>query len=307
MSKHKDNRWSNYALRIIINTVSHPFEYAKVLIQIGYEPIPPKATKTLFGKHALKLPNIFEYVKHIKSVDGFVGCYNGLAPKVCGNLMSAIATQRLTDYFQPPVEQEDLDEEPTDEQQRKNFIRALKCEVMTHSVAIVVSQPFHVITVRMMAQFIGKETKYAGIFSSVQEIYRENGLLGFFSGLIPRLIGDILSVLLASGLTYIINRYVIDEKELKVYTSPTMTFLSTTITYPFQVISNCMAVTDSGLTAGSPPYMPHYKNWIDCWGDLSNRNQLKRGSSLLVRYYVGPSIIIGGQPVPFTTNNDKLM
>lgn len=306
MSKHKDNRWSNYALRIIINTVSHPFEYAKVLIQIGYEPIPPKATKTLFGKPALKLPNIFEYVKHIKSVDGFVGCYNGLAPKVCGNLMSAIATQRLTDYLQPPNELEDLDEDTTDEQQKKNFVRAVKCEIMTHTVAIVVSQPFHVITVRMMAQFIGKETRYAGIFSSVREIYRENGLLGFFSGLIPRLLGDILSVLLASGLTYIVNRYIIEEKELKVYTSPTMTFLSTTITYPFQVISNCMAVTNSGLTAGSPSYMPHYKNWIDCWADLSNRNQLKRGSSLLVRYYVGPSIIIGGQAVPFP-QNDKLM
>lgn len=45
-----------------------------------------------------------------------MGCYNGLTPKVCGNLMSAIATQRLTDYFQPPNEEEDYDNEPTEEQ-----------------------------------------------------------------------------------------------------------------------------------------------------------------------------------------------
>lgn len=44
-----------------------------------------------------------------------MGCYNGLTPKVCGNLMSAIASQRLLDYLEPPNE-DDFDEEPTDEQ-----------------------------------------------------------------------------------------------------------------------------------------------------------------------------------------------
>ncbi|CAH1101174.1 unnamed protein product [Psylliodes chrysocephalus] len=306
MSKHKENRWSNYALRIIINTVSHPFEYAKVLIQIGYEPVPPRPAKTLFGKPALKLPNIFEYVKYIKNVDGFMGCYNGLTPKVCGNLMSAIASQRLLDYLEPPNE-DDFDEEPTDEQKRRNFVRSMKCDIMTHTAAIVVSQPFHVVTVRMMAQFIGRETKYNGIFGSVKEIYRENGMLGFFSGLIPRLLGDILSLLLASSLTYAINTYIIEEKDLKVYTSATMTFLSTAITYPFQVISNCMAVTNSGLKAGSPTFMPHYSSWVDCYYDLSSKQQLKRGSSLLVRYYVGPSIVIGGKPVAFPAKDQKLI
>jgi len=55
MSKQKENKWSNYALRIIVNTASHPFEYAKVLIQIGYEPIAPRPAKTFFGKPALKI------------------------------------------------------------------------------------------------------------------------------------------------------------------------------------------------------------------------------------------------------------
>ncbi|KAJ8985552.1 hypothetical protein NQ317_019936 [Molorchus minor] len=293
MSKQKENKWSNYALRIIINTASHPFEYAKVLIQIGYEPIAPRPGKTFFGKPALKLPNIFEYVKHIKSVDGFTGCYNGLAPKVCGNLLSAIATQKLLDYLEPPKDDDELDEELTEEQKRERFIKSVKCDIVTHTAAIVISQPFHVITVRMMAQFIGRETKYNGIFSSVKEIYQQNGVLGFFGGLIPRLLGDICSLLLASGLTYAINHYFVEERELKVYTSATMTFLATAITYPFQVVSNCMAVTNSGLMAGSPRYMPHYSSWLDCWADLASRNQLKRGSSLLVRYYVGPSIVIG--------------
>lgn len=28
------NKWSNISLRVLVNTLSHPFEYAKVLIQV---------------------------------------------------------------------------------------------------------------------------------------------------------------------------------------------------------------------------------------------------------------------------------
>lgn len=59
-----------------------------------------------------------------------------------------------------------------------------------------------------------------------------------------------------------------------------------------------MAVSKSGLTAGQPPAMPLYENWVNCWLDLSRQNQLKRGSSLLIRYYVGPQVIISGRAVP---------
>lgn len=59
-----------------------------------------------------------------------------------------------------------------------------------------------------------------------------------------------------------------------------------------------MAVAKSGLAAGQPPAMPLYNNWISCWLDLSRQNQLKRGSSLLIRYYVGPQVIISGRAVP---------
>lgn len=60
------------------------------------------------------------------------------------------------------------------------------------------------------------------MFGSVVQIYRENGVLGFFSGLIPRLLGDILSILLANTLTYAVNTYVIEEAELKAYSSATL-------------------------------------------------------------------------------------
>jgi carrier protein len=40
-----------------------------MMFQIGYEPVPPRTTKTLFGRPALALPNVFQYSKY--NVDDF--------------------------------------------------------------------------------------------------------------------------------------------------------------------------------------------------------------------------------------------
>lgn len=44
----------------------HPFDYAKTLIRLGYEPIAPYPGRTLYGMQVLKLPNIFQYSKMIR-------------------------------------------------------------------------------------------------------------------------------------------------------------------------------------------------------------------------------------------------
>ena len=62
----------------------------------------------------------------------------------------------------------------------------------------------------------------SGVLSSLRAIYEQNGLLGFFSGLVPRLLGDLLSALLVASLTYVVNNYVVEDKELKTYTGSTM-------------------------------------------------------------------------------------
>lgn len=46
--------------------------------------------------------------------------------------------------------------------------------------------------------------------------------MGFFSGLIPRIVGDIIFVSLASSLTYGVNIYITDDTEMQMYTSATM-------------------------------------------------------------------------------------
>ncbi|MEQ2261842.1 Mitochondrial carrier 2, partial [Xenotaenia resolanae] len=84
-------------------------------------------------------------------------------------------------------------------------------EMVARSCATIITHPFHVITLRCMVQFIGRETKYSGLFDSIVTVYREEGVLGFFAGLIPRLLADILSLWMCNLLAHVINTYAIDD------------------------------------------------------------------------------------------------
>lgn len=102
-------------------------------------------------------------VKHIKNVDGLSGCYRGLTPKLVGSLVGVIVSQKVLDGlgFEVNVETEDKDEcELTDDESQERFCTALKRDLVLHASGIIIAHPFQIISIRMMAQFVGKETIY---------------------------------------------------------------------------------------------------------------------------------------------------
>ncbi|CAK9797728.1 Mitochondrial carrier homolog 2 [Anthophora quadrimaculata] len=293
--------WSDFSVRMLTNTIAHPIEYAKVLIQIGYEPIPPRRTTTLFQQPALALPNVFQYVRYIKNVDGYTGCYRGLIPKLCASTVSAVVFEKVSKSIKFVDEPgKEIDNADLEKKCIYEFIR----DLISRMIGIIVSHPLDVIAVRMMAQFVGRETKYNGLFRSFVEVYKENGIMGYYAGLVPRLIGNAAVLVIVSSCAYVIDKYVTSDREVRSYAVSTIKFVATTITYPFLVVSHCMAVNNCGLTAGLPPQMPIYSSWLDCWSHLSSTNQLKRGNSLLWRYYTGPQVIINGVPIPLDKKFD---
>ncbi|XP_043248440.1 mitochondrial carrier homolog 2-like [Colletes gigas] len=297
--------WSTIGQHIVINAIAYPIEYAKVLIQIGHEPISPQPTTTLLREPALGLPNVFQYVKHIKKVDGLAGCYCGLVPKLCAYTVGAITLDKtcskLTCIYKKRQDKRRSEDDAEDEESCTNHISEFLIDLISRTTAIIVSHPLDVIALRMLAQFVGRETKYNGLFTSFVEVYRENGVMGYFAGLVPRLIGNTIVLVMVSSSTYVVKKYMpapTTDIELKPIICSFIKFLVTTITYPFLVVSHCMAVNNCGLAAGLPPHMPIYNSWQDCWSHLSATNQLTRGNSLLWRYYRGPSVIINGIMVP---------
>lgn len=293
--------------RLGVFAAIHPIEYAKILIQIGFEPIQPKPTRTLLGRPALSLPNVFQYIGYIRKKKGFFGLYHGVAPRVCGNFVHTYVSERITKLMplQRRAENGENGNEGT-EDKVLYFFQHTGRSMVSQCVAIIASQPFQVITVRMVAQFVGGEKTYNGIFSSIREIYAQEGISGFFSGLVPRIVGDLLLLWLSSCLTFVINTYLIKDKDLQSYTEASMSFIASAVTYPFLLVSRVMTVNNSGLVAGMPPQMPIYISWTDCWSHLKAQNQLKRGSSLLWRYYTGPYILKDGKPHVPSLQNFKM-
>ncbi|KAL1402334.1 hypothetical protein pipiens_006142 [Culex pipiens pipiens] len=295
-TEYEVNEWMRFGLRLGVSTALHPFEYAKVLMQIGFEPIAPVPGRTLFGNPTMILPNVFQYAAYIKQVDGFAGCFRGLSAKILGNLLSAHYSERIADELgleacegkrgkkkDDRVESE-LDDDDDGVALDDKFKKQLKRNLVVHTAGVIISQPFHVISIRMMAQFVGRERIYSGLWQSIREIWTQDGVFGFFTGFVPRLLCDLGCLVISSSATYLASKYLIREAEGRVYFSSISQFVVSSMFYPYHVVSTCMIVNGSRLRAGSLPNMEPYRDWRDCYAKLRATGNHKRGNSLFFRY-----------------------
>jgi len=148
---------------------------------------------------------------------------------------------------------------------------------------VIIAHPFHVISVRMMAQFVGQEQIYTGLLVACKEIYRTEGFTGFFNGLMPRILWDVGYLVLTLSTVFGINRYISKEKVKKQYSLGVTQYFDSNLLYPFHGTSTCMCVNGARLIAAKPPLMACYPNWIYCTSDLFKQGELKRGNSFLLR------------------------
>ncbi|XP_023237640.1 mitochondrial carrier homolog 2-like [Centruroides sculpturatus] len=297
--------------RITITVVGYPLELVKLLIQIGHEPIPPKPTRTFLGKPALALPGAFQYMKHIKKTDGFFGLYRGLSAKLCSNFIAGAVYTTVIEQL--PVTKQDRhsnsSENDSNEQNVSAFLLETAEDTVARCISIVASHPFHALTLKssnyrrtdlyvavynftLFILLINMNLHFRTIHGSFIEIYKEEGIKGFFVGLIPRIIGEIFTIWIAHTVSFILSSYITESKQsINSYIKASVSFIASSLMYPFNVVGNVLAVNNCGLAAGVPPNMPIYANWTDCWSHLSAIGQLKRGSSILWRYYQGPYML----------------
>lgn len=276
--------WNSIAIGGFMTAVTHPFTYAKVLVQLGHEPLSPVLRRNMYFRKQLQYPNVFQYLKHIQQTDGSFGLYRGLFPRIWANATTSI-TYTLVSKAMASKEKTIEDEKPT--MDFSTVCKKTSTEMSARCAAVIVSQPFHVIAIRSMAQFIGRETIYTTMTGSIVEIYRDEGILGFFSGIVPRLLSEIISLWMCNVLTYAFNTYVLNEsselKELRDYTHMIMGYFAQTVTYPLSVTSTVMVVNGSKLKAGRLPLVPCYDNWVVCLKDLMKTGNANRGSSMFFR------------------------
>ncbi|XP_030589417.1 mitochondrial carrier homolog 1-like [Archocentrus centrarchus] len=264
-----------------VTAITHPLLYVKLLIQVGHEPLPPTVGTTMFGRRVLYLPGFFSYAHHIVKVDGKRGLFRGLSPRIVSSAISTVVRSKVKQVglLSKINKQQDSLREVVKETSHEMIIQCL-CRVATH--------PFHVMSVRCMAQFVGREVKYSGMLSCIVKIFKEEGVSGFYVGLIPHVLGEVLFLWCCNLLAHFINTYAVDESlsqasAVKSYTKFVMGIAVNVLTYPFMLVADVMAVNNCGLAAGLPPQSPIFKSWLHCWNHLSNKGQLFRGSSVFFR------------------------
>ncbi|NWQ86563.1 MTCH2 protein, partial [Burhinus bistriatus] len=290
-----------------LTVLSQPLMYVKVLVQVGYEPLPPTLGRNIFGRQVYQLPGLFAYGRTARHSGLWRG--RGAAEPALGDRdpFRGVGRERCLPGVCPlpdassPLQPGASKKEPVSSLEQ--VLKETSREMVARSAATLITHPFHVITLRCMVQFIGRETKYSGTLSAFATIYREEGVLGFFAGLIPRLLGDILSLWLCNMLAYLINTYALENgvrapqpaqgawgglgvstmTEMKSYSQAVTGFFASMLTYPFVLVSNLMAVNNCGLAGGLLPYAPTYSSWLDCWSQLHREGNMSRGNSLFFR------------------------
>ncbi|XP_030637901.1 mitochondrial carrier homolog 1-like [Chanos chanos] len=268
-----------------VTAVTHPLLYVKLLIQVGHEPLPPVVGTTMFGRRVLYLPGFFSYAHHIVKVDGKRGLFRGLSPRIMSSTISTMVRGRVRQAT-PADEQVSGREEVKISFRR--VLRETSHEMMVQCLSRVATHPFHVISVRCMAQFVGREDKYRGVFSCIVKIFQEEGPAGFFVGVVPHVLGEIIFLWCCNLLAHFINTYAVDDNfsqapAVRSYTKFLMGIGVSVLTYPFMLVADLMAVNNCGLAAGLPPNSPIFQSWLHCWSYLSQQGQLFRGSSFFFR------------------------
>ncbi|XP_072211928.1 mitochondrial carrier homolog 1 isoform X2 [Excalfactoria chinensis] len=242
--------------------------------------------KKCTGKEST-VPARLLHLRHIVKVDGKRGLFRGLTPRLISSTLSTITRGSVKKAF-PLEDMEHVSNKDDVKTSLRKVVKETSHEMMMQCVSRVVSHPLHVISMRCMVQFVGREVKYSGVFSAIGRILKEEGILGFFVGLVPHILGDVIFLWCCNLLAHFINTYAVDDNfsqasVIRSYTKFVMGIAMSMLTYPFLLVGDLMAVNNCGLRAGLPPYAPAFTSWIHCWRYLSSQGQLFRGSSLLFR------------------------
>ncbi|XP_032138172.1 mitochondrial carrier homolog 2 [Sapajus apella] len=109
-----------------LTILSQPLMYVKVLIQVGYEPLPPTIGRNIFGRQVCQLPGLFCYAQHIASIDGRRGLFTGLTPRLCSGVLGTVVHGKVLQHYQESDKGEELGPGNVQKEVSSSFDRVIK-------------------------------------------------------------------------------------------------------------------------------------------------------------------------------------
>ena len=296
--------------RAVVSAPFYPIKLVQVLIQLGHEPSPPERRYSFFFRRYLYYyPGIYGYTRRIIQQDGWRALYRGVGGSMFAEVvhLSAVGVIRPTvDHFLSKLPLEAVppdasgnvpDTEPEDvETIRGVLVRALRTflsNAITSVAVELIVHPFHVISIRMIAQHVGKEQIYNSVWSSIREIYHREGLSGFYVGIVPALLAHLTRCVIYSSMWILFEVMAIHtpynwaKMLIRVLIGvPLLNYLPRSYSYPFTLMSNVVAANNTGLMIGQPPHTPVFDSWRDSYRHLKSIGALYRGSVVIFPRFV---------------------
>jgi len=272
-------------------TLTHPMGLVKTLIQLGHEPMPNYSARAwLPWKYGTFKPGLLPYMLHIARQDGVFGLWRGVTPRLTSSLIFNFTRQFTETTLSAKLP--DLSPCPATEKEDWSSgyqLVARSCiqKSIAETIAVLASHPFQVLAVRSMAQFISRETAYDNLLSSIIEIKDNEGLSGFFKGVVPRLVGAIIGIVIIESLSFTVKKGVdsLDEdvkreqkdlfEMIKNYCGILSGIVAGTFSYPYYLTSTIMSTNGSRLQCAT-----YENNWSVCLKDLKALKEHQRGSSI---------------------------
>ena len=278
----------------------HPLRVVSSLIQFGYEPLPPTHHYSILaGRYLYYYPGFIGYARSIITQRGWKALYRGVGPAVIEDIASSL----VSDFVRPqvwsivnklPLNEVSGDVETPDNinnitTTRATLVRGIKGFVIlsfSGCIVEVIIRPFHVITLRTIAQHVGEETIYSGFLNAVKEIYRSEGISGFYAGLVPALVHQVVGALIYESIVIAVEEIIklmpvaILGGGLAILKGPFGSYISRSYTYPFFLISNLLVINNQPMKAAS--LNPPFTSWRDSWTYLRESGNLFRGNAVLL-------------------------
>ncbi|CAH8585667.1 unnamed protein product [Heterobilharzia americana] len=280
----------------LLRQLTNPFRVAWTLIKLGYEPLAPVQFHSPlallgFSSPVYVYPNFLRFfanATHDFTIEIFRAAFKR-------RTMIWMRSENKLAYKRPRirgVQHQALKgfqaERLLEESRLSVFFERFSEVVLLKIWEVLFSHPFYVITIRQIAALIGNETQYKWFPMAIQAIYRENGILGFFQGFVPRLIGEIILTSayycccrLVRSLIFGLGRHSAENMSiLRVLLYYTLH----NYTYPFELTGCVMAVHGAKLVGAAEANSFH--NWYECKCYLGLNNQMIRGWRPFLRSHV---------------------
>lgn len=281
-------------ISIILNSVFYPTQIVRTLIQIGYEPLPPREIYSrLWRSTRLVYPSFFTYMKHLYRENGLSGLYRGSFQYVTSHVVYLVVSETLKEPVDRFVTRASyrmgfgsIHDVPDNEDAVVEFKYALQQAVrkfmtacILDTAATTVAHPFRVLALRGMVQTVGGETVYSGWISPFTEVFAEEGIQGFFIGLVPLIIARWINNFVQETMLLLL-RTLIKQTPRDPYqkigfalTPHVAGYCGTLSMYPNIYTSNLVIIRAAKLIGASCHLIPTDDTWMGVLATLYRRGQ----------------------------------